>query len=124
MTEQSETEVVEPEEVVAQEADSAETAETAQVAPVEDRTPASIDFVSDVPLEVTVEVGGTRLLVRDVLALHKGSVVELDRLAGEPADVLVNGKLIGRGEVAVVDDRLSVRLVEISGASPVARVKS
>lgn len=74
-----------------------------------------LGFVSDVPLELTVEVGHTRLLVREVLQLSKGAVIELDRLAGEPADVLVNGRLVARGEVTVVDDRLSVRLVEVIG---------
>ncbi|HVP29093.1 MAG TPA: flagellar motor switch protein FliN [Myxococcota bacterium] len=74
-----------------------------------------LGFVSDVPLELTVEVGHTRLLVREVLQLSKGAVVELDRMAGEPADVLVNGRLVARGEITVVDDRLSVRLVEVHG---------
>jgi flagellar motor switch protein FliN/FliY len=77
-----------------------------------------LDFVLDVPLRVTVEIGSTRMLVAEVLQLDKGSVVELDRLAGEPADVLVNGRLVGRGEVTMVEDRLAVRLLEIDGGAP------
>ena len=72
-----------------------------------------LDFVLDVPLTVTVEIGSAHLLVRDVLQLAKGSVVELDRMQGEPADILVNDRLIARGEVTVVDDRLAVRVVEV-----------
>lgn len=74
-----------------------------------------LDLVLDVPVRLTVEIGGTQLTVREVLALDKGSVVELDRLSGEPADILVNGRLIGRGEVTVVEDRLAVRIVEFTG---------
>ena len=78
----------------------------------------ALDFVLDVPLKVTVEIGGARMLVRDVLQLGKGSVVELDRMTGEPADVLVNDRLVARGEVTVIDDRLAVKVVEvISGDS-------
>lgn len=75
----------------------------------------SLDLVLDVPLRLTVEIGGTELYVREVLQLDKGSVVELDRMNGEPADVLVNGRIVGRGEVTVVDDRLAVRVVELVG---------
>jgi len=79
--------------------------------------PAPLDFVADVPLELTVEVGSARLRVRDVLALEKGSIVELDRASGEPADVLVNGRLVARGELSVVDDRLAVTVTEVVGAA-------
>ncbi len=72
-----------------------------------------IEFLRDVPLRVTVELGRTRLLVKDVLALRNGSVVELDRQAGAPVDVLVNGILIARGEVVVVDERFGVRINEV-----------
>lgn len=75
----------------------------------------SIDLLKDVPLRVTVELGRTRLLVRDVLALRNGSVVELDRQAGAAVDVLVNGILIARGEVVVVDERFGVRISEVIG---------
>ncbi len=74
---------------------------------------ASLDLVMDVAVRVTVEVGSARLRVRDVLQFAKGSVIELDRAAGEPADLLVNGRLLARGEVTVVDDRLAVRVVEV-----------
>ena len=73
----------------------------------------SLDLVIDVPLRVTVEVGSTRMLVREVIQLSKGAVIDLDRAAGEPADVLVNGRLLARGEVTVEDDRLAVRIVEM-----------
>jgi flagellar motor switch protein FliN/FliY len=76
-----------------------------------------LGFVSDVPLRLTVELGQARLLVREVLQLDKGSVVELDRMSGEPADGLVNGRLVARGELTVIDERMAVRLVEIV-ASP------
>ncbi len=76
-----------------------------------------LDFVLDVPLRLTVEIGAARMLVGDVLQLDKGSVVELDRAAGDPADVRVNGRVIARGEITVVEDRIAVRLIEIcSGA--------
>jgi flagellar motor switch protein FliN/FliY len=75
--------------------------------------PAILGFVSDVPVRITVEIGRAKLLVREVLQLHPGSVVELDRMTGEPADVLVNGRLVARGEITVVEDRLAVKVVEV-----------
>ncbi len=72
-----------------------------------------LGLVMDVPLRLSVQVGGARLLVRDVLQLNKGSVVELDRLNGEPADVLVNDRLVAKGDVTVVEDRLAVRIIEV-----------
>ena len=72
-----------------------------------------LGLVMDVPLRLSVQVGGAKLLVRDVLQLNKGSVVELDRLNGEPADVLVNDRLVARGDVTVVEDRLAVRIIEV-----------
>ncbi|HEY8449426.1 MAG TPA: flagellar motor switch protein FliN, partial [Bacillota bacterium] len=74
---------------------------------------AAIDLLYDVPLEVTVVLGRTRLEVRQVLALGTGSIVELDKLAGEPVEVLVNGKLIARGEVVVIDEHFGVRVQDI-----------
>ena len=74
---------------------------------------ASIDLLMDVPLRVTVELGRTRMSVRQVLELQSGSVVELDRLAGEPVDVMVNDRLMARGEVVVVDDKFGIRITEI-----------
>jgi flagellar motor switch protein FliN len=76
----------------------------------------------DIPVRLSLEVGGAELAIRDILALQQGEVVELDREAGEALDVLVNGKLIARGEVVVVDDRLGVRLTEV--ISPSERLQS
>ncbi len=81
----------------------------------------ALDFVLDVPLRVTVEIGSARMLVRDVLQLGKGSVVELDRMTGEPADVLVNERLVARGEVTVIEDRLAVKVVEVIGSDATRR---
>jgi flagellar motor switch protein FliN/FliY len=72
----------------------------------------SFDILLDVPLRVTVELGRTRMPVKDVLALQHGSVIELDRMAGEPVDVLVNDRLIARGEVVVIEDRFGIRITE------------
>jgi len=74
---------------------------------------ANLAVVLDVPVTLTIELGSTRMRVRDVLALADGSVVELDREAGEPCDVLVNGRLVARAEVSSVEDRLAVRIVEV-----------
>jgi flagellar motor switch protein FliN/FliY len=75
--------------------------------------PASIELLMDVPLQISVELGRTRMNVRQVLELQSGSVVELDRLAGEPVDVVVNDRLMARGEVVVVDDKFGIRITEI-----------
>ncbi|OLF06904.1 flagellar motor switch protein FliN [Actinophytocola xanthii] len=72
-----------------------------------------LDLLHGVEMEVTVELGRTRMTVRDLLSLRPGSVVELDRVAGSPADVLVNGRLIARGEVVVVDENFGIRITEI-----------
>ncbi|MBI3762806.1 MAG: flagellar motor switch protein FliN [Chloroflexi bacterium] len=73
----------------------------------------SIDLLMDVPLRISVELGRTRMSVRQVLELQNGSVVELDRMAGEPVDVMVNDRLMARGEVVVVDDKFGIRITEI-----------
>ena len=77
-----------------------------------------LGLVLEVPLRLTVEIGSANLLVRDVLALTKGSIVELDRMSGEPADVYANDRLIARGEVSVVDQRVAIRITEIVGTKP------
>ena len=77
----------------------------------------SMDLLLDVDLDLTVELGRTSLPVREVLQLGPGSIVELDKLAGEPADIMVNGKLIARGEVVVVDESFGVRVTEIASQS-------
>jgi flagellar motor switch protein FliN len=77
-----------------------------------------LDLIMDLPLRLTVEMGSARMLIKDVLALGKGSVVELDKLAGDPVDVLVNGKLLAKGEIVVLPDgNFGVRVVEIISAS-------
>lgn len=72
-----------------------------------------IEFILDIPLDVTVELGRTKILINDLLQLGHGSVVELNKLAGEPLEVLVNRKLVARGEVVVVNKKFGVRLTEI-----------
>ncbi|MCC6174144.1 MAG: flagellar motor switch protein FliN [Chloroflexi bacterium] len=72
-----------------------------------------IDLLLDVSLQVSVELGRARMKISEILALRNGSVIELDRLAGEPADILVNGTLIARGEVVVVDEKFGVRIIEV-----------
>lgn len=74
---------------------------------------ANIGLIMDVPLQVTVELGRTKKLIRDILELSPGSVIELDKLAGEPVDILVNGKLIAKGEVVVIDENFGVRITDI-----------
>lgn len=73
----------------------------------------NIGLILDVPLQVTVELGRTKKLIKDVLELSTGSVIELDRLAGEPVDILVNGKLLAKGEVVVIDENFGVRVTDI-----------
>jgi len=80
-----------------------------------------IDFILDIPLEMTVLIGRTKILVQELLQLTQGSVVALDKLAGEPMEVYVNGKLIGRGEVVVVNEKFGIRITDI--ISPQERVK-
>ena len=78
--------------------------------------PPSFDLLHNVEMAVTVELGRTRMLLRDLLALRPGSVVELDRATNSPVDILVNGTLLARGEVVVVDDELGVRITEVGRA--------
>ena len=82
-------------------------------APGTENVPRNFDMLLDIPLEVTVELGRTRLPLRELLALTAGSVVELAKLAGEPLDVLVNGKLVARGEAVMVNDKFGLRLTDI-----------
>ena len=81
----------------------------------------SIEFLLDVPLDVSVEIGRCRMMIQELLQLGQGAVVELDKLAGEPLDVLINNRLIARGEAVVVNDRFGVRLTEI--ISPIERIE-
>ena len=73
----------------------------------------SLDVILDVPVTLSLEVGRTRMPIRNLLQLNQGSVVELDRVAGEPLDVLVNGTLIAHGEVVVVNDKFGIRLTDV-----------
>ncbi|HBT04566.1 MAG TPA: flagellar motor switch protein FliN [Thermodesulfobacterium commune] len=70
----------------------------------------------DIPLEISVEIGRTKMLIRDLLKLNQGSIIELEKFAGEPVEVYVNGKLMAKGEVVVVNDRFGVRVTEIISA--------
>ncbi|MFI4862141.1 MAG: flagellar motor switch protein FliN [Phycisphaerales bacterium JB063] len=90
------------------------------VAGMDARAQTGIDMLGDVDLQVTVELGRTEMLVEDVLRLGNGSVVELNKLAGDPVDVFVNGRLVARGEVLVLNDNFCIRISEIiSGAEEV-----
>ena len=82
----------------------------------------NLDVILDIPVTLSMEIGRTRVSIQDLLQLAKGSVVELDRMAGEPLDVLVNGTLVARGEVVVVNDKFGVRLNDV--VSPADRVQT
>lgn len=81
-----------------------------------------LDFILDIPLEVTVELGRTKMLINDLLQLGQGSVIELTKLAGEPMEILVNNKLVAMGEVVVVNEKFGIRLTDI--VSTMERVES
>jgi flagellar motor switch protein FliN/FliY len=83
---------------------------------------ANIGLILDVPLQVTVELGRTKKRIRDILELANGSIIELDKLAGEPVDILVNGKLLAKGEVVVIDENFGVRITDI--VSPMERAQN
>ncbi len=82
---------------------------------------ANMEFILDVPLEITVELGRTKLLVHELLKLGQGSVVELSKLAGETLEILANQKLVARGEAVVINDKYGVRLTEV--VSPMERIE-
>lgn len=82
--------------------------------------PRGLEMILDIPLDVTVELGRVRMLIKDVLELSSGSIIELDRVAGEPVDLLVNGRLVAKGEVVVIEDNFGIRITEI--ISPAERV--
>lgn len=90
--------------------------ETASGAP-----PQNLDFILDIPLQISVQLGSTRMLIKDLLQLSQGSVIELDKLAGEPMEILVNNRLIARGEVVVINEKFGIRLTDV--VSPVERIK-
>jgi len=109
-------------------ADVDEAADSASAASFDELTDSSmpgsdvnLDVVLDIPVNLSMEIGRTKISIRNLLQLNQGSVVELERLAGEPMDVLVNGTLIARGEVVVVNEKFGIRLTDI--ISPAERVK-
>jgi flagellar motor switch protein FliN len=81
----------------------------------------NLDVILDIPVTLSMEVGSTSISIRNLLQLNQGSVIELDRLAGEPLDVLVNGTLIAHGEVVVVNEKFGIRLTDV--ISPAERIK-
>jgi len=85
------------------------------------KSPVNMEFLLDIPLEVTVELGRTKMLINDMLKLGQGSVIELSKLAGESLEILANQKPIARGEVVVVNEKYGVRLTEV--ISPMERIE-
>ena len=81
----------------------------------------NMDNLLDIAVEISVEIGRTRMPIGQLLSLSKGSIIELNKIAGESVDILVNGKLLGKGEIVVVNERLGVRIVEI--VTPKERVR-
>lgn len=90
-------------------------------APLSREEKRKLDAVMDIPVTITMEVGHAKISIRNLLQLNQGSVIELERLAGEPLDVLVNGTLIAHGEVVVVNDKFGIRLTDV--ISQVERIK-
>lgn len=85
------------------------------------QSPVNMDFILDIPLEITVELGRTKMQINELLKLAQGSVIELSKLAGETLDILANQKLIARGEVVVIKEKYGIRLTEI--ISPMERIQ-
>ncbi len=96
-------------------------AEAAAATAKDEQHDRNLNLIMDIPLKVTVELGRTRMVVSELLNLGQGSVIELSKLAGEPMEVLVNGKLVARGEAVVVNEKFGVRLTDI--ISPTERVE-
>ena len=96
-------------------------ADAASAAAGRRNSPHMLDFIRDVTLQVTVEVGRSRMTIQDLLQLGQGSVVELEKLAGEPLDIYVNGKPVARGEAVIVNEKFGVRLTDI--ISPEDRIE-
>jgi flagellar motor switch protein FliN/FliY len=97
---------------------------TAESPAAEEVSTRRLDLLLDVPLDVTVELGRSRMTIQDLLGLSPGSVVELDKIAGEPLDIVVNDRLIARGEAVVVNDKFGIRITDIiSKAERIARLR-
>lgn len=94
-------------------ADPAPVAQLADDGPSSPKSDLDLDMVMDIPVTISMEIGRTKINIRSLLQLSQGSVVELDRLAGEPMDVLVNDTLIAHGEVVVVNDKFGIRLTDV-----------
>lgn len=107
---------------MAEENESQEVEETGEDIQEQERGERELDFILDIPLELSVELGRTKMLVNDLLQLGQGSIIELNKLAGEPLEVYINRKLIARGEVVVVNEKFGVRLTDV--ITPIDRVKS
>jgi len=99
----------------------ADAAAAAASSPVKKNPARTLDFILDVSLQVTVEVGRSRMTIHDLLQLGQGSVVELEKLAGEPLDIYINGKAVARGEAVIVNEKFGVRLTDI--ISPEDRIE-
>lgn len=103
------------------ESEASQKANPAPVAKLDDegrpKSDVDLDMVMDIPVTISMEIGRTKISIRNLLQLSQGSVVELDRLAGEPMDVLVNDTLIAHGEVVVVNDKFGIRLTDIISTS-------
>ena len=86
---------------------------TAAPTPAAGKMPSNLDFLLDVTLQVSVEVGRTRMTIQDLLQLGQGSVIELTKLAGEPLDIFINERLVARGEAVIVNEKFGVRITDI-----------
>ena len=87
----------------------------------QERGKGNLDMLLDIPLEITAELGRAKMIINDLLQLGQGSVIELNKLAGEPLEILINQKLIARGEVVVVKEKFGIRLTDV--ISPLERIK-
>jgi flagellar motor switch protein FliN/FliY len=83
---------------------------------VSEKNPGGMDLLLDIPLEISVQLGRTKLPISELMSLSPGSVIDLDKMSGEPLDILLNNKLVARGEAVLVNDRYGVRIVEIISA--------
>lgn len=81
----------------------------------------NIEFLLDIPLNVSVEVGRSKILIKDLMQMREGNVIELDKLAGEPLDLYINSRLIARGEAVLVNDKFGLRLIDV--VSPAERIE-
>lgn len=107
---------------MAEEKENEEIEESVEEAAAAEQGERELNFILDIPLELSVELGKTKMLVNDLLQLGQGSIIELNKLAGEPLEVYINRKLIARGEVVVVNEKFGVRLTDV--ITPIDRVKS